>query len=87
MPDLKPEQARQQLATPEDYRHTFEGFKPGQKVLEDLVARFHDRAVWVPGGPEGARETEKRAAQKEVIGFILRKLGQVNDGGDDVDQG
>jgi len=79
MPELQPEQAQPQLATPEDYRQTFEGFKPGQKVLEDLLARFHDRAVYVRGGIEAQRETEARAAQKEVIGFILRKLGQIEE--------
>lgn len=73
-----PEQA---LATPEDYAATFQGFKPGQNVLKDLVARFHDRTIYVSGGLEGSRETEKRAAQKEVIAFILRRIGQI--GGDD----
>lgn len=69
------------LATPEDYAATFEGFKPGQNVLQDLAARFHDRQIHMPGGIEGQRETEKRAAQKEVITFILRRIGQI--GGDD----
>ena len=75
--------ASAQLATADDYRQTFEGFKPGQKVLEDLLARFHDRSVYVPGGIEGQRETEKRAAQKEVVGFILRRLGQIPEGSND----
>lgn len=66
-------------ATAEDYRATFEGFRPGAKVLEDLLARFHDRPVYVPGGLEGQRETERRAAQKDVVGFILRKLGQIEE--------
>jgi len=66
-----------ELATPEDYKQTFEGFKPGTHVLEDLLARFHDRPVYVRGGIEAQRETEARAAQKEVVGFILRKLGQI----------
>lgn len=72
-----------EMATIEDYVATFQGFKPGQNVLDDLVARFHDRPVYVPGGLEGQRETEKRAAQKEVVGFILRRLGQIHDRGND----
>jgi hypothetical protein len=72
----------QPLATHEDYAATFEGFKPGQKVLEDLLARFHDRAIYSAGGIEGARETERRAAQKDVVGFILRRIGQVEEAGD-----
>lgn len=66
---------RQLIAEPEDYVATFQGFKPGQKVLEDLTARYHDRRVYYPGGVDGQRETERRAAQKEVIEFILARLG------------
>jgi len=73
-----PEKA-QPLATPEDYAATFEGFKPGQNVLQDLCARFHDRQIYSPGGVEGARETERRAAQKDVVGFILRRIGQIGE--------
>lgn len=68
-----------EIAQPEDYVATFEGFKPGANVLEDLVARFHDRPIYVPGGIEAQRETEKRAAQKEVIGFILRRIGHIKE--------
>lgn len=60
------------------YHRVFVGHHEGAKVLEDLVARFHDRAIFVPGGEEGARETQRRAAQHEVIGFILRVIGQAN---------
>lgn len=67
------------IATPEDYVATFQGFRPGQKVLEDLVARFHDRAIYVSGGIEAQRETEKRAAQKEVVSFILKRIGQIGE--------
>ena len=47
-----------EIAPPEDYAATFEGFKPGANVLEDLVARFHDRPIYVPGGIEAQRETD-----------------------------
>lgn len=60
------------------YHRVFVGHKEGAAVLEDLVARFHDREIYVKGAIEGQRETEKRAAQKEVIGFILRRIGQVH---------
>ena len=74
-----------EIAPPEDYAATFEGFKPGQNVLEDLVARFHDRPIYVPGGIEAQRETEKRAAQKEVVGFILRRIGHIKEGNENVE--
>jgi hypothetical protein len=72
-----PVKAVPDLATPEDYVATFEGFKPGTKVLQDLCARFHDRNTYCTGGVEGQRETERRAAQKEVVTWILRRMGQI----------
>lgn len=69
---------RQELAPRDMYHRVFVGHKEGALVLEDLVARFHDRPVYVAGGIEGQRETEKRAAQKEVIGFILRRISQID---------
>lgn len=76
---------QREIATAEDYRQTFVGFKPGQKVLEDLCAKFHDREIHVAGGIEGQRETEKRAAQKNVLSFILRKAGQQIGGNENAD--
>lgn len=76
-------------APPEMYSRVFVGHGEGAIVLEDLVARFHDRRVYVTGGEEGARETQRRAAQQEVIRFILGQIGQVQRGeteeGDDAD--
>lgn len=73
---LNPSTEPRRLATAEDYVQTFQGFKPGQAVLEDLCAKFHDRQIHMAGGIEAQRETEKRAAQKEVVGFILRQIGK-----------
>jgi hypothetical protein len=73
-----PSVKREELAPAEMYHRVFVGHAEGAKVLEDLVARFHDRAIHVPGGIEGQRETEKRAAQKEVIGFVLRRIGSIH---------
>lgn len=61
------------------YHRVFVGHGEGRIVLEDMVARFHDRPIHVSGGLEAQRETEKRAAQKEVIGFVLRRIGQISD--------
>lgn len=66
-----------EFAPPEMYHRVFVGHHEGATVLEDLVARFHDRPVYVPGGIEAERETNARAAQKEVVGFILRRIGQI----------
>jgi hypothetical protein len=42
----------------------------GQEVLEHLTAKFHDVRIYMPGGLEGQRETERRAARKEVMEYI-----------------
>lgn len=60
------------------YQRVFVGHHEGAKVLEDLTARYFDQPIFVPGGEEGARETQRRAAQHEVIGFILRRIGMAN---------
>lgn len=61
-------------ATPADYARTFEGLPSGQIVLEDLVARFGGK-LWVPGGVEGARETDRNCGRRAVLDFIV---GMVN---------
>lgn len=59
------------------YERVFVNNPDGKLVLEDLLARFHDRRMWAAGGEEGRRETERRAAQAEVLRFILGRLGQL----------
>jgi hypothetical protein len=79
VPEARSDQKPVVLASANDYRLTFKGYRPGAKVLRDLLARFHDRQIHMPGGLDAQRETEKRAAQKEVVGYILRKLGQIDE--------
>ena len=62
---------------PEAYARVFEGHHEGKLILEDLVRRFYDIPVYVPGGVEAQRETERRAARREVVHFILMQIGQV----------
>jgi len=61
----------------EAYYRVFVGHHEGAKVLEDLTARFFDVEVYVAGGIEAQRETERRAARREVLRYILTKIGQV----------
>lgn len=65
-------------ADPAMYRRVFVGHHEGAKVLEDLVGRFHDRPIYVAGGEDASRETQRRAAQNEVIGFILKLCALAN---------
>lgn len=63
------------------YARVFEGHHEGVLILEDLVKRFYDVNVWHPD----QRETDRRAARREVLQFILNRIGQVNAPPDDND--
>lgn len=67
------------------YSRVFEGHAEGAILLEDLVRRFYDVQVFKPGGVEGARETDRRAARREVVHFILAQVGQVKEGDPNVE--
>lgn len=66
-------------ADPAMYARVFEGHAEGALILEDLVARFYDVPLYVAGGHEGERETLRKVARREVVQFILQRLGQVAD--------
>lgn len=66
-------------ADPAMYARVFEGHHEGRLILEDLTARFFDVNVWHPD----QRETDRRAARREVVQFILHRIGQVNEPPDD----
>jgi hypothetical protein len=62
------------------YARVFEGHAEGKMILEDLVARFYDQRSFTPGGVEGARMTDFKEGRRDVVGFVLRQLGQVKEG-------
>lgn len=64
--------------TPEMYHRVFVGHHEGALILEDLVGRFFDVETYVKGGQDAARETEARAARRDVVRHILVMVGQVN---------
>lgn len=67
---------------PEDFKRIFEEMAGGPQVLEELTRRF-GRAAYVPGGPEGDRETCYRAGQRSVLDFILREINKADGVNDD----
>jgi hypothetical protein len=65
------------IAYPEDYSLIFESHRVGQKVLEDLVARFGNNP-YVKGGHEAERQTSFNAGKLEVVNFILSRIDAHN---------
>ena len=55
----------------------------GPHVLNHLDALFRARVTYVPGGIEAQRETERRAAQKDVVDYILSMIDIAQNGGRD----
>jgi len=72
-------------ATPADYQSVFENTNSGQKILDDLVVRFH-RNPYVQGGHEADRQTAYNAGRNSVVDHILRQVNIANGVKDDVSQ-
>ncbi len=65
------------IATPEDYALIFESHKAGQKVYEDLIARFGR----VPSNSEGIDRVLDQfefSGRRKVIEFITLRINQAN---------
>ena len=72
------------IASPQDYADIFETHRTGQKIYEDLVARFG--MVRNQGdGIDRILNTFEYQGQRKVIEFITRRINQAN-GVDDNDQ-
>lgn len=65
-------------ATAGTYRLVFDVEPAGQRVLEDLVAKYC-KSAYVRGGQDAERESCYRAGQAAVVNFILTKINQAND--------
>ena len=52
----------------------------GPLVLDHLDAMFRARPTYVAGGIESQRETERRAAHKEVIDYVLSMIQSAQEG-------
>ncbi len=63
--------------TPEMYREVFESSMAGQVVLDDLVARFTERAV-TDGGIDAVLKTYLRMGENNVVQHIVRQINRAN---------
>ncbi|MFW1826427.1 hypothetical protein [Acinetobacter sp. ULE_I092] len=62
----------------ETYRNVFDLDINGQRILEDLTARFC-KSSYVRGGQDAERESCYRAGQSQVVSFIVSQINQAND--------
>lgn len=61
------------MATPQQYRGTFELTNDGQAVLADLVERF-GTVLYVAGGVEAERQTLVNLGHRQVLDHILKQI-------------
>lgn len=54
------------------FKRVFVNDPDGAAVLEHLTALFYDRQIFVPGGSEGARQTDFNAGRQDVVGYVIR---------------
>jgi hypothetical protein len=65
------------MTTPADvYRRVFADGTEGGQVLEDLMGRFYDVRLHEAGKPDA---TAYNVGRRDAVGFILMKMGQVQD--------
>lgn len=70
-----------QPVDPAAYARVFEGHHEGAVILEDLTRRFGG-SLWVRGGLEAQRETDRNLGKRAVLDFILNQINRAN-GADD----
>jgi hypothetical protein len=78
--------SEERQANAEMYSRVFVGHAEGALILEDLVARFYDKRSFTTGGVEGARMTDMKEGRRAVVAFILKQIGQVQEGDPNVEQ-
>lgn len=71
-----------QKPTPDDYRDLFEVDRRGQRILDDLIARFVRPAV-TDGGIDAVLKTFERQGQRKPLDFIMQQINRANGAPDD----
>lgn len=65
------------ITDPAMYARVFEGHHEGALILEDLTRRFGG-GLWVKGGLEAQRETDRNLGKRAVLDFIIGQVNQAN---------
>lgn len=63
------------IVTPEMYAQVFGPGTAGEKVLDDLIAKFVRGPVF-KGGIDGQRLTDRNAGMRLPLDFIISKINQ-----------
>ncbi len=69
--------AERPIVTPAMYAQVFGPGTPGEKVLEDLIAKFVRPPVY-QDGIDGIRKSDRNAGQRRPLDFIMLKINQAN---------
>lgn len=77
MPRNESGDEQQLIATPQDYADIFEDHRTGQKIYEDLIARF-GMVRGQATGIDRVLNTFEYQGQRKVIEFITRRINQAN---------
>ncbi len=51
----------------------------GQKVLDDLAARYYYVKTYVPGGLDAQRESDARGHRRDVLDYIIKRTSMVSE--------
>lgn len=63
--------------TPQDYADLFEVDRRGQRILEDLIARFIRPPV-TDGGIDAVLKTYERLGQRKPLDYIMNQINRAN---------
>lgn len=85
MPDRKPDEERQPLATPEDFALVFESHRSGQKVLQYLIERYGSTRTR-SSGIDRILDTMEKKGSREVLDHIILQINKANGEQDHADQ-
>lgn len=79
IPERQPQAADAAMAVAAAFNRVFTN-GDGVMVLEILDSRFRAQRIYQSGGLDGQRETDRRAAQKEVVDFIYAQIARAQRG-------
>lgn len=75
----------EQRPTAQDYADLFDTDKRGQRILDDLIARFV-RPIVSTGGIDAVLQTYERAGQRKPLDYIMQQINRANGAAEDINE-